>query len=79
MWMDQKISILSEVCQTEKDKHYIISHMESKKNDTSELICKTEKDHRHRNYGYQRGNGGRREKLEGGDWHIYTTVYKVDK
>ena len=36
-----EIIILSEVSQTEKNKHHRISHVESK-NDTSELIYKTD-------------------------------------
>ena len=38
--MDLEIIILSEVSQTEKDKYHVIS----KKNDTNELIYKTEND-----------------------------------
>ena len=43
-WMDLEIIILSEISQTEKDKSHIISYVESKKNDTNELIYKTEID-----------------------------------
>ena len=38
VWMKLEIIILSEVSQTEKDKHMI--YLESKKNDTNELIYK---------------------------------------
>ena len=38
-WTDLEIIILSEVSQTEKDKYHMI-----KKNDTNELIYKTETD-----------------------------------
>ena len=38
-WMDVEIITLSEVSQTEKDKCHMISfHVESKKNNTDELI-----------------------------------------
>ena len=40
-WVDLEIIILSEVSQTEKDK-YDITYVESKINDTNELIYKTE-------------------------------------
>ena len=42
-WMDLEIIILSEVNQTEKDKHHMIS-LWNLKNDTNELIYKTETD-----------------------------------
>ena len=43
--MDLEIIILSEVSQTEKDKcHYDITYMWNLKNDTNELIYKTETD-----------------------------------
>ena len=42
-WMDLEIIILSEVSQTEKDKYHDITYMRNlKKNDTNELIYKTE-------------------------------------
>ena len=43
-WMDLEIIILSEVSQTKKDKYHILLIWESKKNDTNELIYKTEID-----------------------------------
>ena len=42
--MDLEIIIPSEVSQTEKDKFHMISHMWNLKNDTNELISKTETD-----------------------------------
>ena len=42
-WMDLEIITLSVVSQTEKDKYHIL-YVESKKNDTNELIHKTETD-----------------------------------
>ena len=58
-WMDQEIIILSEVSQTEKDKCHI-TYMWNLKNDTNELIYKTETDSQHRKqtYGYHRGKTG---------------------
>ena len=44
-WVDLEIIILSEVSQTEKDKYHMISLICGiLKNDTDELICKTEID-----------------------------------
>ena len=44
-WIDLEIIILNEVSQTEKDKYHMISHMWNLiKNDTNELIYKTETD-----------------------------------
>ena len=44
-WIDLEFVILSEVSQTEKEKYHMISHMWTlKKNDTNELIYKTETD-----------------------------------
>ena len=43
-WMDLEIIILSEVSQTEKDKYHGITCVWNLKNDTNELIYKTEID-----------------------------------
>ena len=44
-WMDLEIILLSEVSQTKKDKYHDITYMQNlKKNDTNELIYKTETD-----------------------------------
>ena len=43
-WMDLKIITLSEVSQKEKDKYMLHLQVESNKNDTNELIYKTETD-----------------------------------
>ena len=44
-WMDLEITILSELSQTEKDKYHMVSLMWNLiKNDTNELIYKTETD-----------------------------------
>ena len=39
--MDPEIIILSELSQTERQLYYHVTNMESKKNDTNELIYKT--------------------------------------
>ena len=53
-WMNLEITILSEVSQTEKDKHHMLSFMCGY--DTNKVIFKTEIDSRHRKtYGYQKG------------------------
>ena len=45
MWMDQEISILSEMSDTEREISYNITYMWNlKKNDTNELIYKIEID-----------------------------------
>ena len=59
-WMGLEITILSEVSQTEKDKHHMTSliYMWNLKYDTSELIYESETDSQtQRTYGYQRGKG----------------------
>ena len=44
-WMNLEIIILREISQTEKDKyHMILVIVESKNNDTNELVYKTETD-----------------------------------
>ena len=43
-WADLERTTLSEVSQTEKDRYYILLHLESKKNDTNELIYESEID-----------------------------------
>ena len=43
-WMDLEIVILSEVSQTKKDKYHILLICGILKNDTNELIYKTETD-----------------------------------
>ena len=57
-WMNLEVIILSEVSQTEKDKNHII-YMWNLKNDTNELIYKTETDSQTQKitYGYQRVKG----------------------
>ena len=50
-------------------------YVESKKNDTNELIYKTETDLENRP-GYQRRNVERRDELGVWDWHIHTTIFK---
>ena len=43
-WMDLEIVILSEVSQTEKEKYYIPYMQNLIRNDTNELIYKTERE-----------------------------------
>ena len=67
-WTDLEITILSEVSQTDKDKHYMTSLIcRILNNDTNESIYKT-KTHSHRqkkNLGYQgeRDEGGINQEL----------------
>ena len=43
MWMDLETILLSQISQTEKDKHHMTSHIcEILKDDTNELVYKTE-------------------------------------
>ena len=53
-WMDPEIIILSEVCQTEKDKYHMLSLMTQ-----MNVFSKPKQIHRNRkqSYGYQRGRG----------------------
>ena len=53
-WMDTEIIILSEVCQTEKDKYHMLSLMTQ-----MNVFSKQKQIHRNRKqtYGYQRGKG----------------------
>ena len=53
-WMDPEIIILSEVCQTEKDKYHMLSLMTQ-----MNVFSKQKQIHRNRKqtYGYQRGKG----------------------
>ena len=46
-WIDLEMITLSEVSQTEKDKYYDITYMWNLKNNTNQLIYKTNT-HRHR-------------------------------
>ena len=54
--------------------------MESqKKNDTNELIYKTEADsHRKQTYGYQRGKVGGSDELGALNEHVHTIIHKID-
>ena len=68
-WMDLEIMILSEVNQTEKDKYHMILLICGifKKNDTNELIYKTETDLQiSKTNLWLPGRKGQRDKL--GDW-----------
>ena len=82
--MDQKIITLSEVSQTEKDKQHMIQLIcGTKKNGTNELIYKTEIESQMQKTNLwlpkgKVGGGGGREKLGDWDYHIPTTIYKID-
>ena len=78
-WMDLEIIILSEVSQTEKDKYMIL------------LICGIQNrykwtylQNRNRVTGIEKKImvtwGGKKgeEKFGDWDWHIHTTIYKID-
>ena len=76
-WMDLEIIILSEVSQTEKDKYHDTAYMWNlKKNDTNEIIYKTEIDSQKQktNLWLPKGKGG-----GGVNWEfgidIYTLLY----
>ena len=65
----------------ERQISYDITYMWNlKKNNTNELIYKTETDSQtsKQTYGYQRENVGGRDKLAVWDSHIHTTIYKID-
>ena len=65
----------------ERQISYDITYMWNlKKNNTNELIYKTETDSQtsKQTYGYQRENVGGRDKLAVLDSHIHTTIYKID-
>ena len=65
-WMDLEITILSDASQTEKDKYHMISLICGiQKNDTNELIYKTEIDPQTQktNLWLPKGKGGKRDKL----------------
>ena len=59
IWMDLEIIILSEVCQTVKDKHHVSLICGILKKDTKELICRRETDSQtlKTNLGLPKGTG----------------------
>ena len=67
--------------QLEKNEYHDIGYMQNlKKNDTNELIYKTEKIHRlkEHTYGYHRGREWGRDRLWVWDWPVYTAIFKID-
>ena len=78
--IDPENIVLSEISQTEKDKGYMISQVESKKMIQMNLFPKQKETHRlqKQTYGYQRGKVGRRDKLGVWDSHIHSTIYEID-
>ena len=65
---------------SKREKQCILTHICGiQKNSTDEPICKAEKRHRRREQTYEHLNGkGWWDKLGDWDWHIYTTMYKID-
>ena len=82
-WMDLEITILSEVSQTEKENTVYHLYVKSKKkNDTNELIYKTEIDSQTQRTNLRLPKGKqrhKRDKLGVWDQQIQTTIYKIDK
>ena len=81
IWMDLEIVILTEV--RERQISYDITYMwnlKKKKTIQNILFTKQKKTHWFQNqtYGYQRGNSGVRDGLGGWDWHMHTTIYKIN-
>ena len=66
---------------SDRNTHIIWYHLyvESKKMIQMNLFTKQKETHRLRKqHGYQRGNVERRDKLGVWDWHIPTTIFKID-
>ena len=59
---------------------YDIAYMVSPKNDTNELIYKTETltDLENQVYGYQREGVKGRDRLGVWDWHVHSTIFKIN-
>ena len=83
-WMNPKVIRLSEKCQRKTNIWYC-SYVESKKNNTHELIYKnrnrfTENKHgwKWKIYGYQWGKVGVGDKLGVWDWHVHITILKIN-
>ena len=77
MWIDLDIIMLSEVSQTVRDKHHMISLIsEILKKDTNELICRTETNLQTlKNLGLPNETGGGGGRGPGGlDWHMHIEV-----
>ena len=66
-WMDLEDIIPSEVSQTEKDKYYDVTCMWNLKNDTNELIYKSEIDSQTQKTWLPKGQDGGVNKLGGWD------------
>ena len=78
-WMDLEIIILSEVSHREKDKHQMISLICGiLKNDTNELIYKTETDQQTSKTNLWLPKGTSRDGLGVWDWHMRCVVYRMD-
>ena len=79
-WMDLEMIMLSEVSQTKTNITLYHLYVESKKNDTNELVYKTEIDSQTQKTNLRLPNGkGVGDKS--GTWgkHTNTTIYNIDK
>ena len=79
-WMDIEIVILSEVSQTEEDKYHDIAYMWNLKKGYKWTYLQNTNSHSGENkLMVTKGEkGGGRDKLGDWDWHIHTTIYKID-
>ena len=77
--MDLEMIIVSVVGQTKTNIWYHL-HVESEKNDTNELIYKTETDPQTKrmNLYLSGGQDGVRDRSGIRDWHIHTAIFKID-
>ena len=84
-WTDLEIVILSEISQTEKGKHHMISlkcGIQKKKMIQMNWFTKKKQTYRHRepDLWLPMGKGCEgRTRLGVWDWHAHTTIYKIDK
>ena len=78
--MDPEIVILSEVSQTEKQKHHVAYFLWNlKRHDTNRLIYKTETDTQTgRTNMISGGKGRRRDNYRVWDGHVHATIFKID-
>ena len=90
-WMDLEIIILSEVVRQTKTISYDVAYMQNLKEKwykwiylqnrnthKTETLTKQKQQLRERIYGYQGERVGVRDRLRVWDWHVRTTVYKID-
>ena len=78
--LDLEIIILSEV-RRKRQISYDVAYKHNVKKNTNELIYKTEMDSQRMNLWLPEEQGGRREgrnRLEAWDWHVHTSMFKMD-